>query len=392
MAADFDPYHRWLGIPPEKQPANHYRMLGLTQFESDVEAIRDAAERQMAHVRLRALKHPELSQRILNELAAAKVCLLDPEKKAAYDAFLRKIRASRSKPEPRRWVGGHAVKWIAIGGAAGAGLSVAVLLAVFFAARRTEGPNEKMPATAVVASSTYESAPAVKGGQEAELPRRPPRLAKMADQTIDAGKELAVAAAVADRGSVSRPLYYRLGQGGPPGAGIDRNTGLVRWTPPQHLAPGKYTITAWHERFGTQSKEVTVAEALQSLGQLESVGGLAYIVAGLVWDHMRGRVDVADGCSVFTPGILESEDRFLKVRTQVRELKQLSEENARLKKLVADFKKKNQLDETPIKLGDKALLIPSHCDPTVNLHDWVVAIRKGKVEAVWPIEARGAVF
>jgi D-serine deaminase-like pyridoxal phosphate-dependent protein len=49
-------------------------------------------------------------------------------------------------------------------------------------------------------------------------------------------------------------------------------------------------------------------------------------------------------------------------------------------------------DETPIKLGDKALLIPSHCDPTVNLHDWIIAVRKGKVEAVWPIEARGAVF
>jgi len=44
---------------------------------------------------------------------------------------------------------------------------------------------------------------------------------------------------------------------------------------------------------------------------------------------------------------------------------------------------------TPIKIGDKALLVPSHCDPTVNLHDWIVATRKGKVEAVWPIDARG---
>jgi D-serine deaminase-like pyridoxal phosphate-dependent protein len=45
--------------------------------------------------------------------------------------------------------------------------------------------------------------------------------------------------------------------------------------------------------------------------------------------------------------------------------------------------------ETPIKVGDKALLIPGHCDPTVNLHDWIVATRKGRVEALWPIEARG---
>jgi D-serine deaminase-like pyridoxal phosphate-dependent protein len=43
-------------------------------------------------------------------------------------------------------------------------------------------------------------------------------------------------------------------------------------------------------------------------------------------------------------------------------------------------------------LGDKVLLIPSHCDPTVNLHDWFVAVRHGIVEALWSIEARGAVF
>ena len=47
-------------------------------------------------------------------------------------------------------------------------------------------------------------------------------------------------------------------------------------------------------------------------------------------------------------------------------------------------------DGTSIALGDKVLLVPSHCDPTVNLHDWFVAVREGTVEAVWSIEARGA--
>jgi len=28
----------------------------------------------------------------------------------------------------------------------------------------------------------------------------------------------------------------------------------------------------------------------------------------------------------------------------------------------------------------------------VNLHDWIVAVRNGTVEAVWPVDARGAVF
>jgi len=49
-------------------------------------------------------------------------------------------------------------------------------------------------------------------------------------------------------------------------------------------------------------------------------------------------------------------------------------------------------DGTLIKLGDKALLVPSHCDPTVNLHEWIVATRKGRVEAVWPIDARGKIY
>jgi 3-hydroxy-D-aspartate aldolase len=44
------------------------------------------------------------------------------------------------------------------------------------------------------------------------------------------------------------------------------------------------------------------------------------------------------------------------------------------------------------KLGDKILLVPGHCDPTVNLYDWYVCVRKGVVEALWPITARGALY
>ncbi len=43
------------------------------------------------------------------------------------------------------------------------------------------------------------------------------------------------------------------------------------------------------------------------------------------------------------------------------------------------------------KLGEKVMLVPGHCDPTVNLHDWYVGVRRGRVEALWPITARGAV-
>ena len=43
---DYDVYHLWLGIPPEEQPPNHYRLLGVPAFEQNVEVIRNAADRQ----------------------------------------------------------------------------------------------------------------------------------------------------------------------------------------------------------------------------------------------------------------------------------------------------------------------------------------------------------
>ncbi len=43
-------------------------------------------------------------------------------------------------------------------------------------------------------------------------------------------------------------------------------------------------------------------------------------------------------------------------------------------------------------LGEKLRLIPGHCDPTVDRYDWYVGVRNGRVECVWPINARGAMY
>jgi hypothetical protein len=87
----FDPYHKWLGIRPEEQPADHYRLLAIARFESDPDVIETAADRQMGHLRtFQTGPHSALSQKLLNELAAARLCLLCPDKKAAYDAELRR--------------------------------------------------------------------------------------------------------------------------------------------------------------------------------------------------------------------------------------------------------------------------------------------------------------
>lgn len=42
-----------------------------------------------------------------------------------------------------------------------------------------------------------------------------------------------------------------------------------------------------------------------------------------------------------------------------------------------------------LKINDRLKLIPGHCDPTCNVHDWYVGVRNGTVEVVWPVSARG---
>ncbi len=45
-----------------------------------------------------------------------------------------------------------------------------------------------------------------------------------------------------------------------------------------------------------------------------------------------------------------------------------------------------------LKVNDKLKLVPGHCDPTCNVHDWYVGVRDGKVETLWPVSARGKAY
>ena len=45
-----------------------------------------------------------------------------------------------------------------------------------------------------------------------------------------------------------------------------------------------------------------------------------------------------------------------------------------------------------LRVNDKLRLIPGHCDPTCNIHDWYVGVRGGKVEVLWPVSARGKAY
>ena len=100
MAEPFDPYYVWLGIPPEDQPPHHYRLLGINLFERESRVIESAGDRQMMHLRtFQSGGHSAESQRLLNEIAKAKIALLNPQKKAAYDGQLKRALDAR-KPKP----------------------------------------------------------------------------------------------------------------------------------------------------------------------------------------------------------------------------------------------------------------------------------------------------
>jgi D-serine deaminase-like pyridoxal phosphate-dependent protein len=47
-------------------------------------------------------------------------------------------------------------------------------------------------------------------------------------------------------------------------------------------------------------------------------------------------------------------------------------------------------EATPPRIGDRLWIVPGHCDPTVNLYDWIVGMRGTRVECLWPVAARGA--
>ncbi|MEQ8790898.1 MAG: NPCBM/NEW2 domain-containing protein [Pirellulaceae bacterium] len=99
MADDFDPYYKWLAIPPAEQPPNHYRLLGVPLFTDDPDVIENAAEQRTRHVRSFQLGgRAALSQKVLNQISAAQVCLLNPDQKAAYDAKLRSAQAAAKAP------------------------------------------------------------------------------------------------------------------------------------------------------------------------------------------------------------------------------------------------------------------------------------------------------
>ena len=86
-----NPYSDWLGIADSRIPPNHYELLGLRLFEDDHQVIEQARDARVVLLQDMSVgtKHIALAQKMLTEVAAASICLLDREKKQRYDDALK---------------------------------------------------------------------------------------------------------------------------------------------------------------------------------------------------------------------------------------------------------------------------------------------------------------
>ncbi|HPZ84029.1 MAG TPA: hypothetical protein PL064_11370, partial [Thermogutta sp.] len=92
----FDPYYTWFGIPPTERPISYYRLLGLSPLESNEAAIEAAADQRLAYLRTKTLgAHAMFAERLISEVIQARLVLLDPVKKQAYDAALSRSLQER---------------------------------------------------------------------------------------------------------------------------------------------------------------------------------------------------------------------------------------------------------------------------------------------------------
>ncbi len=100
MQNSFDPYHKWLAIPPEDQPPTLYRLLGLEAGESDVDVVHGATDGRLAFLKtFLGGEHAALANRLLVEVTQARQVLASANRRAAYDRVLASAKPAGGEGE-----------------------------------------------------------------------------------------------------------------------------------------------------------------------------------------------------------------------------------------------------------------------------------------------------
>ncbi|MFH5806775.1 family 16 glycoside hydrolase [Alienimonas sp. DA493] len=126
-AEGFDPYRKWLGIPPHRRPPTYYDLLGIDPGEDDPETIEAAAARRKAFLRAEfGGTRDDLARQLTYEIEEARFGLQDPRMRAQHDRRFGKNRnRNRSSVVP-------ATPWFRAGGAVGESSGIAATFATIF--------------------------------------------------------------------------------------------------------------------------------------------------------------------------------------------------------------------------------------------------------------------
>ena len=99
-SGNFDPYHKWLGLPPGKWMPTHFELLGLSIDEEEPSVIELAIKRQRDFMKgMRGGKFPELVDQILIQIQDAEITLLEPDSRRQYVEKSREERVTENQSE-----------------------------------------------------------------------------------------------------------------------------------------------------------------------------------------------------------------------------------------------------------------------------------------------------
>ena len=104
MSGPFDPCHEWLGISPGDRLPDYYSILGVDRFESDPDAISLAADERTAYFEaFLDGEHSASAREALDQITAARHCLLNAQAKSEYDDWLSQAGFGDSAEAPQDW-------------------------------------------------------------------------------------------------------------------------------------------------------------------------------------------------------------------------------------------------------------------------------------------------
>jgi hypothetical protein len=290
MPEGFDPYHKWLGIRPKDQPPNHYRLLGIELFENDLDVIASAADQRMAHVRsYQTGKNSELSQKILNQIAAARVCLLDGRKKEQYDLALQGQFFSLPGTPPSLPVDVYSVE------SATAAPKVAEESPVLFSPKRSAvaGPRPRrkfgsdlmifvvlfvlIGVVVILGSLLRQGRPPAPGNNSAPVPASPPPKSPASPGPAASVKQPSPVTSTNPPPQSPSPVKPSPESSSPASPAPQLNTGLPN-KPPFQLMPGE-RLPGFNHAFykvSFQGDEIAVARFRLRLNGYSGVGGQAF--------------------------------------------------------------------------------------------------------------------